>query len=84
MAVMIISPMVCEFADHRQLLRLAAGEHQDIRMAFTPSQTVGQQTRMILIDQNDDLAGDAVLNVAQELADRVDFRFVKLQSGGEN
>ena len=33
---------------------------------------------MVLVGQHDHLAGGAVLDVAQELADRVDLRFVKL------
>ena len=78
MAVWVVGPVVGQLADHRQLLRLAAGEHQHVRVAFGPAQTVGQQTGMVLIDQNDHLAGDAVLNVSQEFADRVHFRFVKL------
>ena len=78
MAVRIIGPVVREFSDVRQLMRLAAGEHQDIGVSFRSFQTVGQQSRIILVDQNDHLSGHAILDVAKKFTNGINLRFVIL------
>lgn len=76
----VIGPVVSQFADRGQLLRRATGEHQDIGMTPGSFQSVGQQARIVLIDQDDDLTGDAVLDVTQEFTYRIHFRLVILQT----
>ena len=78
-AVIVAGPVFGQFAADAQSLRLGAGEHEHVAVATRTIQGIGQKTRMVLIGQNDHLAGGAVLNVPQELADRVDLRLIKLK-----